>query len=427
MEKLRIKKRDIPIIMFCVGIFAFPYILRERILGSLALINLGVYFGMFYGGWRKILILPTNYKKDLLNFILWCSYSVVAIFLLFYVKGNEWSTVRRFLLLFVYIFPAIILCTKISNRDRIEYYSRVWLKVIRIICRLMCVCWIIDKLLGNSVQRLWASLYQSSTLLALTNHGRFVSFYGHSLENTAFFLMLLVWTTICKDELQKHNKVYVLDVLTALFGIAICGSKSGLMLAILLLLLCNIGLKKAKYMIAILIVCAGLYVIGAFDLIISRVMEGIAAGDLTTARNSSLETLMLKGIVDFKMLEGHPFKYNDVAMVAALEYPFLEWSFVCGILFTIVQYLMYFIKPSIQVLRTKKWSLFICLLILMAFYNGNNGIVSFNDDLLIFTINVWLITQLAGSKCEREKNEKKNKGYAYDLVNGRWRGSTGNN
>ena len=159
-------------------------------------------------------------------------------------------------------------------------------------------------------------------------------------------------------------------------------------------------------MIAILIVCAGLYVIGVFDLIISRVVEGLAAGDLTTARNSSLETLMLKGIVDFKMLEGHPFKYNDVAMVAALEYPFLEWSFVCGILFTIVQYLMYFIKPSIQVLRSKKWSLFICLLILMAFYNGNNGIVSFNDDLLIFTINAWLITQLARSKCEREKNAK---------------------
>lgn len=49
----------------------------------------------------------------------------------------------------------------------------------------------------------------------------------------------------------------------------------------------------------------GLYITGTFDLIISRIMDGLAAGDLSTARNSSLETLMLKGIVDFKMMEGH--------------------------------------------------------------------------------------------------------------------------
>ncbi len=172
------------------------------------------------------------------------------------------------------------------------------------------------------------------------------------------------------------------------------------MLAILLLLLCNIGLKKAKYMIAILVLFLGLYITGTFDLIISRIMDGLAAGDLSTARNSSLETLMLNGIVDFKMMEGHAFKYGDVAMVAALEYPFLQWSFVCGIVFTVVQYLMYFIKPGVQVLLSKKWSVFICMLVLMAFYNGNNGIVSFNDDLLIYSLNVWLITQVAGRRDE---------------------------
>ena len=87
-------------------------------------------------------------------------------------------------------------------------------------------------------------------------------------------------------------------------------------------------------------------------------------------------------------------------MVAALEYPFLQWSFVCGIVFTVVQYLMYFIKPGVHVLLSKKWSVFICMLVLMAFYNGNNGIVSFNDDLLTYSLNVWLITQVAGRRDE---------------------------
>ena len=381
MAHLRIRKQDIPIITFCIGIFIFPYILRERILGSLALINFLVYFGLIYGSQKNVLILPTKYKKGIFNAIVWFCYTAVATFLLFYIKGNEWSSVRRILLLFVYIFPAIFICTKIVDVDKINRYSDVWLKILQIVCRLMCIFWIIDKLLGNTIQNLWANIYQSNTLLSLIRSGRFVSFYGHALENAAFFLMLLIWTTIKKDEYGKQNSAYILDVFTALFGIAICGSKSGLMLAILLLLLCNIGLKKAKYMIAILVLFFGLYITGTFDLIISRIMDGLAAGDLS-------------------MMEGHAFKYGDVAMVAALEYPFLQWSFVCGIVFTIVQYLMYFIKPGVQVLLSKKWSVFICLLVLMAFYNGNNGIVSFNDDLLIYSLNVWLITQVAGRRDE---------------------------
>ena len=48
MAHLRIRKQDIPIITFCIGIFVFPYILRERILGSLALINFLVYFGLIW-------------------------------------------------------------------------------------------------------------------------------------------------------------------------------------------------------------------------------------------------------------------------------------------------------------------------------------------------------------------------------------------
>lgn len=400
MTHLRIRKQDIPIIMFCMGIFAFPYILRERMMGSLAPINFSVYLGLIYGAQRKVLVLPTNYKKGLLNSIIWFCYTVVAAFLLFYIKENGWSTVRRILLLFVYIFPSIFICTKIVNTDKIEHFSGVWLRVLQIVCRLMFVFWVVDKLLGNNIQNLWVNLYQSNTLFLLIRSGRFISFYGHALENAAFFLMLLIWTTINKDEYNNRNFTYILDVFTALFGIAICGSKSGLMLAILLLLLCNVGLKNAKYMIAILVLFFGLYITGAFDLVISRIMEGLVADDLSTARNSSLETLMLKGIVDFKMMEGHAFKYGDVTMVAALEYPFLQWSFVCGIVFTIVQYLMYFIKPGMQVLLSKKWSVFICLLILMAFFNGNNGIVSFNDDLLIYSLNVWLITQVAVRKCE---------------------------
>ena len=400
MTYLRIRKKNIPIILLCIGILIFPYIIRERMMGTFALINFFAYFGLVYGFKEKVLIPPTNYKIGMFNTVIWLCYTAFATFLLFYIKGNELSIIRRVLLLFIYVFPAIIICTKIAT-NKIQYYSDVWLKMLQIVCRLMCLFWLVDKFLGNDIQFLWANLYKSNVLYSLIRSGRFISYYGHSLENAAFFLMLLVWATIKKDESEKHNLTYVIDVFTSLFGIAICGSKSGLILAILLLLLCNIGLKKAKYLLAIIILFIVFYITGIFDLIISRIMEGILAGDLSTSRNSSLKTLMLKGVIDFKMMEGHAFEYGNVAMVADLEYPFLQWSFVFGIVFTFIQYLMYFIKPGIQILFSKKWSLLVCLLVLMAFYNGNNGIVSFNDDLLIYCINVWLIVQVAGRRDER--------------------------
>ena len=158
MTYLRIRKQDIPIIAFCIGIFVFPYILRERMLGSLALINFFAYFGLIYGSKKNVLILPIKYKKSIFNAVIWLCYTIVATFLLFYIKENEWSNVRRILLLFVYIFPAIFICTKISDTDKIKYYSDVWLKFLQIVCRLMCMLWVVDKFLGNAIQNLWATI-----------------------------------------------------------------------------------------------------------------------------------------------------------------------------------------------------------------------------------------------------------------------------
>ena len=156
-------------------------------------------------------------------------------------------------------------------------------------------------------------------------------------------------------------------------------------------------------MIAILIASLALYLSGAFDMVISRILSGLAAGDLSTGRNTALKYLVLNGTVRFDWLKGHELQYDNPVLIAALEYPFLLWAFTGGIVFTIVQYLMYFVKPGIQVLKSKRWSCLICLLALMAFYNSNNGIASFNDDLLIYSINAWLICQITAKKRRKER------------------------
>lgn len=402
MHKIKIKKQNIPILLCCIGIFLFPSILRGQLLGSMGQVNVIACFAWFYGTAHKILVLPGRSKKSFGSLVFAACYLVGASFLLFYVKGNDWSAIRRTLLLFMYVFPAFFICSTIDGKLA-ETYSRIWLDILRVICITMCIFWAFDRLTSNLVQKLWVNLYESNTLLFLLKSGRFVSYYGHPLENSSVFLMLLVWTTISKDELTSKKRLYILDTTIAMFGLAICGSKSGILLAIMVLLLCNVGLKKMKYMIAILIASLALYLSGAFDMVISRILSGLAAGDLSTGRNTALKYLVLNGTVRFDWLKGHELQYDNPVLIAALEYPFLLWAFTGGIVFTIVQYLMYFVKPGIQVLKSKRWSCLICLLALMAFYNSNNGIASFNDDLLIYSINAWLICQITAKKRRKER------------------------
>jgi hypothetical protein len=146
-------------------------------------------------------------------------------------------------------------------------------------------------------------------------------------------------------------------------------------------------------MLGILLVFAILYFSGAMNIVINRILEGVAVGDLSTSRNTALERLLANGEISFKPLSGHVINYNYSSMISALEYPFLRWAYTNGIVFSAVMYFMYFIVPGLRVLRTKNWNELICVLILMAFVNGNNGISAYNDDLLIYSINIGLILQ----------------------------------
>lgn len=407
VNSLKIYKRNVPVILWAIGIYVFPFILRNRLISSISAVNIIVYFGLFYGYITKVMRSPFSKMKEGIfsrAFVLVGMFS--STILLFIVPGNEWGLLWKCKMFFVYVLPMLYMTLRINRIDSMQEYSAIWVKWLRTICVVMIVFKILDIGLGDFLQRFWVTLYQSSTLEYLVNKGRFVSFYGHSLENTLFFLLLIVWANIYHNA-TKSNKdgLYLIDTMTGLIGIAISGSKSGLMLAILLLLLCNIGLKKTKYMIGVLVIFAMLYFTGILDTVLNRIMEGIAIGDLSTSRNTALERLLLNGTLSFESMRGHAIDYSSTSIIAALEYPFLRWSYTNGIVFTVIMYCVYFVFPVMKILKTKKWNALICVLILMAYVNGNNGISAYNDDLLIYAINIGLIIQTVVYM--GEKNEYK--------------------
>lgn len=395
--KLTIKKNEIPVVLWCIGLFVFPYILRNRLIGSVALLNILTYGGLLYGYNRKIIYSPYIKGNSWGKFLLAIIYYALSSFILFYIKGTGWSMVRRFMLVFVYVLPAAFIYMEIPDRQIVEKYCNIWLGWLRVVCTFMCGAKAVDMLLGNAIQKLFATFYGSSIMLSLIRSGRFVSFYGHSLSTAFFSVCLLVWTTVVNDTVKSERKKYIYDVIVSLIGIAIAGSKSGIMLAILLLLLCNIGIRKTKYMVSILIVAGVLYFSGVFDTVIGRILEGIRIGDLSTSRNSALERLMSNGTISFDWIKGHVIDYSGTSMIAALEYPFLRWAFTCGILFSVIMCIVCFILPAIRVATCFNLVGLICVAILMAFVNGNNGISSYSDDLLFYAINIGLLTQFLRS------------------------------
>ena len=116
MHKIKIKKQNIPILLCCIGIFLFPSILRGQLLGSMGQVNVIACFAWFYGAAHKILVLPGRSKKSFGSLVFAACYLVGASFLLFYVKGNDWSAIRRTLLLFMYVFPAFFICRSSFQR-----------------------------------------------------------------------------------------------------------------------------------------------------------------------------------------------------------------------------------------------------------------------------------------------------------------------
>lgn len=385
-------KKCVPILLLCIGTLFLPFVLRERILGKFALINIPALLSLLYAFRIEVICFPSQKSQRWMLI----SYLMLASLLLLFVPGNGWSVKRRILLILIYIFPSLFICCKICDDNCAHQYEKIWTMGLRIVCSLMCLCWVVDVIAGSAyLQTALANFYSRENLLNKLSQGRFVSFFGHPLESTGIFLMLLVWGTIEREQNPKQRMLYYVDVAIAVLGVSICGSKSGLMLALVLLFLSNVGRKKTKDLLVVILILFAFLIAGVFDLFFIRMSEGIASGDISTGRTTAVAELLSNGVLEFNFFKGHVFEYDNVGMTAALEFPFLGWAFTCGIVFTVAQYLIYFVYPGIKVLLSKNYVVLVCMLVLMAFENASNGLYSFNDDLLIYSLNIWLILQVA--------------------------------
>lgn len=402
---MKIKNRDIPILLCCLGIFITPYILRNSLMPSIANINILAYMGLFIAANSKRIYLPLSRRFKFLSNIMYAVFLGVSVFLIFWIRGNGWSDSFKIKAVFIYVLPSLFVYWKISD-DRVSAsFSEIWRKFLRFACYGMVISWLFDLLLEGAIQHMFVRSYNVASLYNLFEGGRFVSFYGHSLVTAMIFLAFLMWTLI---EREKHasQRLYVIDIIVAIFGIATCGSKGCIVVALVMVVLYHTGLKNLKYMIPILILIGLLYMTGAFDLVMDRFRTAVEAGDITTERNAALTRLVSNGELRFEWLKGHAINYSNTSIIAALEYPFLRWSYTSGILFAIIIYIVYFILPGIKLVWQRKWRVLICVGGFMVYINTFNGISAYNDCLLFYAINIGLVLSVISGKSKKRQLKK---------------------
>ena len=399
MYNLKIKKKYLGFILCCIGIFVFPYILRNRISTSIAAFNIVFYIGLFICFYKGVLKSPLKRQEKLSWKIWYMLFFVFSIILLFFVIKNGYDYNYKMKVVFCNILPALIVFAVIPKEEDIKKLSDYWFWFFKIVCYLMVLGGLFDKIIGNKLQELLANFYDVKSLYSMFNSGRLISFYGHSLLNANIFLMFLLWVLVRKKK-NISTSNYILNILIAILGIALTGSKSALILGAVMLVVFITDKKNIKYVIPMLIALMIACFSGVLDTTLDRLLIGIESGDLTTSRNTALTKVIENGTVEFEWFKGHFLDGDLPYIVIALEYPLLRLAFKYGIAFTLIFFITFFIYPVFKIIGVKEWRILLGVIAYMIYVNGYDGISSMGDTLILYSMNILLIVSI----CQAQKS-----------------------
>ena len=269
-----------------------------------------------------------------------------------------------------------------------------FLKKLNIAVVVIAACAVFDLVSGYVVTSLISGFYGTDSLLSLNSSGRLVSFMGHSLLTAEVALAYFALNFFAAKTMGLEiNKILV--TLIAVVIVVLTGSRSAAVVLFSMVLISYASAENIRYIVVIIFGMLLLYVFGVFDTLIDRIAMGIAAGDMTSSRNTKLEEFTQAGIITFDWFTGHPFdvgysSYVQSGLVVALEYPILRFAFSYGIVFSVLLTVVLFVIPTIYVFR--KTGLVPALLLMLYFFHVNtySSVCKAQDGMLLCTLVAWL-------------------------------------
>jgi hypothetical protein len=293
------------------------------------------------------------------------------------------------------IFLPLLITTISINKDSIMQGLLRFLKFYNPLVIISLILAVIDYITGSKIQFYLADISDNNEFseLIILEHNyynvyRYYSFLGHPLTNATYFLIFIILNNIY-GKFKKYIINKYLIILIGLTGLLLSGSKTGIVLGILAIIL-MFDTKKNKFILLFFLVIGILFYFSPLfqHNLLVRFVEGVETGDITTGRNTLLKDLIEYGKEKPALFIGGGVNYSrKVAMnlegdIHNFEYPFIMLAYDYGIVITVLIYLIIFIIPLVRIIYNKKYFIAINFLIIFIMFNNNNGIANLGSDSL---------------------------------------------
>lgn len=394
--KLRLNERT-GIIFWMFGLIVTPYILRNKYLPDLISgFNIISMIGVFI--FARMYLRRSGLRKGIMSLaMIWFAYGLMAV--------NSDTVLSVFKTTLSIFLPLIIIHFNVLEKDVFREVFHLVLRFLDYAIIFMLICGVIDFVSGWSISSFLADYYGTVSLQGLVRQNRMVSYMGHSLLTTEWTLIYYIFHIVDAFYISKTKKIIVPTIIAA-FVIALTGSKTGLVLMCVLILIYYGNIKMLRYIPVLCLLLFVGYRFGVFDLILGRFIYGVESGYLTTGRASAYSSLLGSGILRFQWLTGHSAELlnQSTSMIAALENPIMRWAYRYGILFALLMAISIFVVPFAKIVKCKNVRLILTVLVYIIDVNTYDTVCSIGDSMLRFCT-VFFILFSAMAFIEAENNE----------------------
>ncbi|MEH7146453.1 hypothetical protein [Priestia megaterium] len=316
---------------------------------------------------------------------------------------------------FTSVLPAfILLCVRFRKID-VNKIFKSFLRIYNIVIILALSFGIIDFFLKGTINQFIADYMSTESwgnMIRKENsvYGfRMITVMGSPLMNAFYAMVFLVLNNIYETTYHKKllNKYFVYSF--AIIAIALTGSRSALVLA-LIYIICTelVGRIKIFEIIVILGLLISIFNTSLFEsTVYSRFQLGFF--NETDARSLVMQNFMANRYGDFGILSGGGYNYSR-ELTATLpgstlnfEYPLLMFLFDNGAMVTLAYYFFIIGLPVYSLLRMKKFKYLFGYLILAVYLNTFNVIAQYYDFNLALAFLQVLLIWLAKEKSNKNK------------------------
>ncbi|MGG3445507.1 hypothetical protein CN327_08350 [Bacillus cereus] len=374
--------------IFCIALFVLNETTRKMIDPAISAVNILFFvFGGIYV-FKSVL----NKRMSPTIFFIVVMFSLLVILNLTLV----WSYPTRYTL-FTFcnlLIPLLLVGIKIKYEQALEAL-KVFLRIFNFFIILLFLSGIIDVLTKSGIQlALAATVFKGKELDLLiikenlSGIYRFYSFAGHPLTNAKYFLIFYIMNKVYAKKVGYLMNRYLITLIT-MVGLVLCGSKTALVLFVILLIFYS-DVKKHKflYYIGIASLLLVIYNSDLFeDNLKQRFVEGFTSGNISSGRNDLLELLVNSSSAELPgfFYGGGANSSREMALelgggASNFEYPLIMLAYDYGILGTLIIYICIFFYPIYVFWRNKDFYIMVNFIFLTLMINSNNSIANLSSD-----------------------------------------------